>query len=207
MQTCNCCIHSCSPLRSGLPKCRQNSRSAKKMTLYSNLLQRIFYHKEFYHMVNRQDNILGSTRWGHWPWSGSVWLLSSPALTRSSLRVAEPSPSQAAERQSSLSLLPVGCHVCLNQSPWEKDCLSLCVCTAPIARAITGIKVNKSRNGSNLWYRSQRLGRRIDSDKWTKWFMLVGLGPRGWKMAKVEWSSAVDLNESYLLAYLTLRYF
>lgn len=131
-------------------------------------------------MVNRQCS------GGHWPWSGHVWLPSSSAPTRSSLGAGEPFPGRAGVGHSSLPLLPVCHQVCLNEGPPEKDCLSLCVCTAPIASAIIGIKVNKSRNGSNLWYRSQWLGRRIYPDKWTQRLTLVRLGARGQRMARDE---------------------
>lgn len=48
-------------------------------------------------------------------------------------------------RNSSLPLLPVSCHVYLNIGPQQKNCPPLCVCIAPIASAITGIKVKESR--------------------------------------------------------------
>lgn len=151
MQTCNCCVHSCSPSRWRFPKSRQNSRSAQKMMLYSNLLQRIFSHKVFYLTVNRQYSGQDQMRalslvWVH---MASLRLCSDMLLTQGGR--ASPCPTWG----WTWPLLPLLSAVLSNQGPQEKDCLSLRVCTAPIASAIIGIKVNKGRNGSNLSYRSQ----------------------------------------------------
>lgn len=90
-------------------------------------------------------SILTSTRGGHRPCSGCVWLPSGSACS------GWQSCSLARQgRDSSLPLLPVSCHVCLNIGPQQKDFPPLCVCTAPIASAVTGIKVKESRYGSNL---------------------------------------------------------
>lgn len=89
---------------------------------------------------------LTNTKGGQRPWSGCVWLSSGSACSGwQSCSLAKQG------RDSSLPLLPVSCHVYLNIGPQQKNCPPLCVCTAPIASAITGIKVKESRYGSNLW--------------------------------------------------------
>lgn len=165
--------------------------------LYSKLLQRIFSHKVFYRTVNGQYSGQDQMRalslvWVH---VASLQLCSDMLLSQGGR--ASPCPTWG----WTWPVLPLLSAVLSNQGPQEKDCLSLCVCTAPIASAIIGIKVNKGRNGSNLSYRSQWLGRRIYFDKRTEWFMPVVVGARGRRMARDEWSSAVELNGFYCPAF------
>lgn len=120
MQTCNCCVHSCSPLRWRIPKSRQNSRSAQKRTLYSNLLQSIFSHKLFYLMVNRQYSGQDQMRA-----LSLVWVrVASLRLCSAPLRVAEPVPARAGDGLG-LSCLPA----CLSKprSPGERLPLTVCL--------------------------------------------------------------------------------
>lgn len=72
------------------------------------------------------------------------------ALTWAWVRAAQGDGDMAEQgRDGFLPRLPLGHQICVNTGPQQRDCLSVRVCTAPIANAIIGIKVNESRNDRN----------------------------------------------------------